>query len=128
VITRIVVIALLLGSSAAAIAAPIADCPATESIAMSVRTAAKLHTTYELENTTLRVCIDKAVYPYAAGRGHRLLACFTVATGGRNGRSKRVCGEGTTHYDFDGYRIRVSMRTPRFTESSDVWLEIVRPP
>jgi hypothetical protein len=122
---RILAIGLVLGASTAATAAPLTDCPTTEPIGLTAKTAATLRTTYELARTDLRVCIDKAVYPYASGRGHRLLACFTVASGGR---STRVCGDGNSYFDWRGYRITVSMRTPRFTESSDVWLQIDRTP
>jgi hypothetical protein len=123
------VIAIVLAGAAPAVAAPLPDCPATETVALEAKTAANLRTTYTLAGTDLRVCIDKAVYPYrGSGKGHYLLTCYTVASGGRGGGSKRVCGENATYLDWRGYRIQIWLRTPRFTESSDVWLQIVRSP
>ena len=117
---RLPIIAVLLAASSAA-ADPIAGCPAREAITLGTRVAAKLHTTYELPLVNLRVCIDKATYPYAAGRGHRLHACFVIADAKT---SKRYCGDGDMFTDVGRHRVVVSLRTRRFTGSSDVWLQI----
>jgi hypothetical protein len=126
-VKRLLAVAIVL-AAAPAVAAPLPDCPGIETVELEAKTAAVLKKTYTLAGTDLRVCIDKAVYPYRSGRGHFLLACYTVASGGRNGASRRVCGENNMHFDWRGYRIQISLRTPRFTESSDVWLQIVRSP
>lgn len=92
---------------------------------MGTRIAADLKTTYELDDKRLRICVVKAAYPYAAGRGHRLSSCLVAMVGDDE---QRFCGDGDMYADFRGYRIHVALRKPRFTESSDVWLWIDRPP
>ena len=96
-------------------------------ITLGSRLAADLRTTYSLAGTDLRVCVERAVYPYSAKRGHRLFSCFTAVSGKHE---QRFCGDGEPFADFRGYRISVGLRKPRFTESCDVWLEIepVPPP
>ena len=40
-------------------------------------------------------------------------------------REERACGTANTiFHDAGKHRITVSLRTPRFTESSEVWLQI----
>lgn len=117
---------LALSSTAAAEAPPaprpLADCPGVTSLALGTRVAATRKTTYRLDGTDVRVCVERASYPYRAGRGHQLLACLVVAEGKRE---ERACGTANTiFHDVGAHRITVSLRTPRFTESSEVWLQI----
>ena len=112
---------LLAARLAAADAIP--ECPTKGTIAPATKIAADRKTTYELTGTDLKVCVDRAVYPYyGAGKGHRLLACFTIASGKA---STRLCGDGNNVYaDFRGYRVHVSLRTPRYTDSCEVSLMV----
>jgi hypothetical protein len=96
-------------------------CDKRDRVALDTRLAADLRTTYDVTGTGLQVCVDKAVYPYAAGRGHKLLACYQVALGADHAR---FCGEGDSFVVWHGYRITVMLRTPRFTDSCDVWLRV----
>lgn len=110
---------------AAADAPGIEECPTRDTITLGNQTAATLRTTYELANSDLRVCVDKAVYPYSTSKGHRLLACWIMVSGNAN---KRVCGTNKSYADWRGYRITVWLRKGRYTESSDVWLQIDQTP
>jgi hypothetical protein len=118
---RSIVVALAAATPAAADPKPLDNCPTTKSIARGSKTAVDLRTTYVL-STGLRVCVDRANYPYAGpGKGHHLFACVVAAEGKD---VERFCGTGNSFANFHGYRIEVSLRKPRFTESSDVWLQI----
>jgi hypothetical protein len=104
--------------------APALDgCAKRTPISLGPKVAADRNVTYDLDSGDLRVCVDKAVYPYASGRGHRLLSCVRVGTATK---IDRFCGEGSTYTDFGGYRVSVTLRTPRFSGSSEVWLQIDR--
>lgn len=100
-------------------------CDIRGSVALGTRLAADLRTTYTVAGTDLRVCVDKAVYPRAAGHGHRLLACYQVGIGAH---TNRFCGTGNSFIVWRGFRITVSLRKPRYTGSSDVWLLVERAP
>jgi hypothetical protein len=103
---------------------PLAGCPTVTPVALGAKLAANRLETYTADAGRISVCVDKALYPYKGpGRGHVLVACFSV----RSGKHRdRFCGDGETATDFDGYRIHISLRKPRFTESSEVWLEVDR--
>jgi hypothetical protein len=104
--------------------APLAGCPTVTPVALGAKLAANRRETYITDAGRIGVCVDTAAYPYKGpGRGHVLMACFSVRSGNH---TDRFCGNGDTATEVDGYRIRISLRTPRFTESSEVWLEIDR--
>jgi hypothetical protein len=98
-------------------------CPTRGAITLNTQLAADLQTTYELGK--LRVCVRRADYPLMKRGGHSLFSCFSVGFGKDQ---EQFCGEGSTFADFHGYRIQVSLRKPRYTESCDVWLQIENAP
>jgi hypothetical protein len=105
-----------------AVATPVLPyCDKPGELALQTSLAADLHVTYAVTGTPLRVCVDQAMYPYAAGRGHRFYACYSVGLGSA---TDRFCGGGNSYADWHGYRITVRLRTPRFTAPCDVWLEV----
>lgn len=89
--------------------------------------AAVRNTTYYVRGIDLRVCVDKAVYPFSMEHRHQLLACYSVVTGPRK-QTKRVCGRNASYVDYRGYRIQVWMRQKEYTKSSEVWLRIEKAP
>ena len=100
----------------------IKGCPARESVTLGTRVAAKLDTTYELQDTPVRVCIDYTAYPLMRQGGHLLHACFRVGAGSQ---VRRYCGTADAIYlDRDGYRITVSLRRADHSKPPDVWLRI----
>lgn len=111
-----------LGSIAGADGIP--ECPKHESIALGTRTAATLNTRYTLEKASFHICVDRALYPYSSGKGHQLMACFIIANGNKPGQRSCVTQGKGFYIDRHGYRITIWMRTRRFGESSDVWLQI----
>jgi hypothetical protein len=98
-------------------------CPTRDTITLNTKLAADLKTTYELGQ--LRVCVTRADYPLMKRGGHALFSCFTAAVG----KDKdSFCGENSIFADFHGYRIRVSLRKPNYTDSCDVWVQVENAP
>lgn len=95
--------------------------------ALATDIAAELGVSYAIGGTTLRVCVYRALYPYTSRRGHRLYACYSAVMGSSSNVT-RVCGEERSFFEYRGYRIEVWMRTPRYTEESDVWLRVEKMP
>jgi hypothetical protein len=86
-----------------AVATPVLpSCDKQGELALQTSLAADLHVTYAVTGTPLRVCVDQAMYPYAAGRGHRFYACYAVGLGSA---TDRFCGGGNSYADWHGYRI-----------------------
>jgi hypothetical protein len=110
---------------ALAAAPPLEGCDHRDHVALDTKLAADLSTTYDVDGTKLRVCVESAWYPYKPGRGHELWTCFRVALGKD---TKRFCSIGgdDTFADWKGYRIAVWLRTPRYTEPCDVWLDVTK--
>jgi hypothetical protein len=118
---RLVILAIVLWATPA-FADQIDECPKREKLALGTRVEAKRHTVYEVPLADLRVCIDKTAYPLMRGGGHELLACFIVAKGKD---AARFCGTANAMYkDWHGYRVKISLRTKRYTDPPDVWLQI----
>ena len=114
--------------SRSTLSGPIPGCDKVVKLgALDTDIAATLGATYSIRGTTLHVCVYRALYPYSARRGHKLLACYAATTGSAK-NVKRVCGEERSFFDYRGYRVEVWMRTPRYTEESDVWLRVEKLP
>lgn len=103
----------------------IKGCPGVKTAASDKDIAAELGRTYAIKGTDLRVCVYRALYPYSLKKGHELWACYVAA---RGSKSKDVCGHGDSFLEYEGFRIEVRMRTPRYTEESDVWLRVEKLP
>ena len=121
------VAAILSCLEAAAWADPIAACPVEKPITAGQRIAADLKTTYAIAGEDVRVCVDRADYPYGGpGKGHRMMACLVVANGKH---AERFCGGGNSiSIERHRRRFTVSLRTPRHGASVDVWLQVDRVP
>jgi hypothetical protein len=114
----------LIAALAAARGPALDGCARVSTVSLGARVPADLRTTYAVDGTPLRVCIDRASYPYSARHGHHLDACVEVGLGNA---TSRFCGGGNrSGFDWHGYTISVVLRRPRFTGACDVWLTVER--
>src|SRR5690348_11727097 len=78
---------------------------------------------YEVAGSAFAFCVERAAYPYSAGRGHSPMIVVRVWSG--RDESRFVVGRGQ-YVEWKHFRIDAWLDRPRFTEDSGVAVRVRR--